>query len=67
MNKIQFKLVIVLMELCLYFIEHKTINCAYVKFERVNSKGKPSFPIRVSVYDILAIINTVAEIYMEIQ
>lgn len=67
MDKIQFKLVIVLMELCQYYIERKDKNCACVKFKKVDSKGELSFSIHVSTYDILAIINTIVEICMEIQ
>ena len=55
------------MRLCLYFIERRTTNCAYVKFEIVNSKDKPFFSIRVSLYDIVAIINIIVEICIEMQ
>ena len=57
------KLVIVLM----MYIERKNKNCACVKFKKVDSKGELSFSIHVSTYDILAIINTIVEIYKEIQ
>ena len=67
MRNDSFKLAIVLMRLCLYFIERRTTNCAYVKFEIVNSKDKPFFSIRVSLYDIVAIINIIVEICIEMQ
>lgn len=68
MEEIQFKLVIELIVLCLYdYIERKNKNCAYAKFERVNSEDKSSFSIRVSVYDIIAFINTIVEICIEMQ
>ena len=62
-----FVLVIVLIVLCQYYIERKDKNCACVKFKKVDSKGELSFSIHVSTYDILAIINTIVEICMEIQ
>ena len=49
------------------YIERKNKNCACVKFKKVNSKSKLSFSIHASVRDILAIINTIVEIYKEIQ